>query len=236
MITLYYWPTPNGHKVSIMLEECGLPYEVKPIDILKGEQFDSDFIAISPNNRIPAIVDADGPDGAPISLFEAGAILTYLAEKTGQFLPHDVARRYQVMQWLFFQVGHIGPMFGQCGHFLGYAPEKIPYAIDRYQKETLRLYGVLDRRLRDRAYVSDDYSIADMAIYPWIHVRWFHEIDIDGFPNVKAWYDRLSRRPGVRTGCALMADDMQIGDPTDEAWTNLFGKGQFRETEETGDA
>ena len=227
MITLYYWPTPNGHKVSIMLEECGLPYKVKPIDILNGEQFDPDFIAISPNNRIPALTDTDGPGTATISLFESGAILTYLAEKTGRFLPGDAAGRCDVMQWLFFQVGHIGPMFGQCGHFLGYAPEKIPYAIERYQKETLRLYGVLDRRLSDREFVSGDYSIADIAIYPWIHVRWFHDIDIDAFPHVKAWYHRLSERPGVATGCALMAEDMQIGNPTEEARTNLFGAAQF---------
>ena len=227
MIDLYYWPTPNGHKIPIMLEETGLAYEVHPVNMLRGEQFDPDFLKISPNNKIPAIVDRDGSDGEPFSLFESGAILQYLAEKTGQFMPTDTRGKYVVLQWLNFQVAAVGPMFGQCGHFLGYAPEKIPYAIDRYRNETLRLYGVMDKRLGEVPYLAGEYSIADMATYPWVHVRWFHEIDIDKFPNVQRWYEAVGERPAVQTGCALLEDEMKIGDPDEDAREALFGSQQL---------
>ncbi len=227
MIELYYWPTPNGHKASIMLEEVGLPYEVHPVNMAKGEQFEPDFLKISPNNKIPAIVDRDGPGGERFPVFESGAILVYLAEKAGRFLPTDTARRFEVLQWLFFQVGNVGPMFGQCGHFLGYAREKIQYAIDRYRNETLRLYGVMDRRLANGDYLAGDYSIADIATWPWVDVRWFHEIDIEEFPHVERWYERIGRRAAVERGTALLKDDMKIGNPTDESWENLFGKSQI---------
>ena len=227
MIDLYYWPTPNGHKASIMLEEVGLDYQVKPINILKGEQFDPSFIAISPNNRMPVIVDHDGPGGVPYPVFESGAILMYLAEKTGQFWPDDTAKRYDVIQWLMFQMGNVGPLFGQCGHFMGYAPEKIPYAIERYHGETVKLYGLMDKRLADNAYLAgDDYSLADMATYPWCMpvIRDLHQIDIEHFPNVKRWFEAIAVRPAVQRGVALLADDMKIGNPDDEARAALFGK------------
>ncbi len=211
-----------------MLEETGLAYDVHPIDMGKGEQFAPDFLKISPNNKIPAIVDRDGPGGS-YAIFESGAILMYLAEKSGQFMPSDDARRYEVLQWLFFQVGNVGPMFGQCGHFLGYAREKIQYAIDRYQNETLRLYGVMDKRLSTADFLAGDYSIADIATYPWVEVRWFHKIDIDTFPHVKRWYEEISTRPAVQRGVALLKTDMRIGNPTDESWENLFGKTQLEQ-------
>ena len=227
MIDLYYWPTPNGHKASVMLEEVGLDYQVKPVNILKGDQFDPDFIAISPNNRMPVIVDHDGPGGDAYPVFESGAILMYLAEKTGQFWPADTAKRYAVIQWLMFQMGNVGPLFGQCGHFLGYAPEKIPYAIERYHGETVKLYGVMDKRLADTAYLAgEDYSLADIATYPWCMpvIRDLHQIDIDQFPHVKRWIESIAARPAVQRGVALLADAMKIGDPDDEAREALFGK------------
>ena len=229
MIDLYFWPTPNGHKASIMLEEVGLDYEVHPINISKGDQFDPDFIAISPNNRIPAIIDHEGPGDTPYAIFESGAILMYLAEKTGMFLPRDMAEQYTVLQWLFFQVGNVGPLFGQCGHFQGYAPEKIPYAIDRYYNETLRLYRVLDTALGERDYLAGDYSIADIATYPWLmpDTRNLHKIDIDQFANVRRWHDAIAARPAVERGSTLLADDLKYGDPTDEAFENLFGRLQM---------
>jgi GST-like protein len=210
-----------------MLEETGVDYNVIPINMLKGEQFAPEFLAISPNNKIPAIVDHDGPDGQPISIFESGAILQYLAEKTGRFMPSDIRERYEVIQWLTFQVAAVGPMFGQCGHFMGYAPEKIPYAIERYQNETLKLYGVMDKRLTAVDYLAGEYSIADMATYPWVRVRWLHEIDIDQFPAVKRWYERVGARPAVKIGCALLEDSEKIGDPDDEAREALFGSQQL---------
>ncbi|MDX6380453.1 MAG: GSH-dependent disulfide-bond oxidoreductase, partial [Rubrobacteraceae bacterium] len=167
-IDLYYWPTPNGKKVAIFLEEADLPYNLVPVDITAGDQFDEEFLKISPNNKMPAIVDPEGPDGEPISLFESGAILIYLAEKTGRFLPEGPRERYEVLQWLMFQMGHVGPMLGQAHHFRGYAPEKIPYAIDRYTNEAARLYGVMDKRLSEVDYFVGEYSIVDMAIYPWV--------------------------------------------------------------------
>ena len=226
MIEFYYWPTPNGKKVAIMLEECGLEYDLNPVNILAGEQFDPAFLAVSPNNKIPAIVDSAGPGGRPYPLFESGAILQYLAEKTGRFLPGDPAARFRVIEWLAFQIASIGPMFGQCGHFLGYAPERIPYAIERYRNETLRLYGVMDRRLSDREYLADRYSIADMAVYPWIDVRWLHEIDIEQFPNVKRWFDAVGERDAVRRGMDLLTEREVIGNPSEETREAFFGKTQ----------
>ncbi|MEM6832045.1 MAG: glutathione S-transferase N-terminal domain-containing protein [Pseudomonadota bacterium] len=229
MIDLYYWPTPNGQKATIALEEMGLDYTLHPVNILKGAQFEPDFLAISPNNKIPAMVDQDGPGGAPYPVFESGALMLYLAEKTGQFLPSDTAARYDVIQWLMFQMGSVGPMFGQCGHFMGYAPEKIPYAIDRYQNETKRLYGVMDKRLAGRAYLAGDYSIADMAVYPWVDVRWLHEIEINDYPHVKAWYERVGARDGVKRGMAVLKDHEVIGNPSDETREAFFGKSQFKQ-------
>ncbi len=230
MIDLYYWPTPNGHKISIMLEETGIPYRVRPVNILRGEQFKPAFLKIDPNNKIPAIVDRAGPGGAPLALFESGAILQYLAEKSGQFMPHDQRERYIVIQWLTFQVANVGPMFGQCGHFLGYAPKKIPYAIDRYRNETLRLYRVLDRRLAKSEYLAGDYSIADMATWPWVRVRWFHKIDLDEFPHVKRWYEAVDGRAAVQRGVAVLADRMKIGTPDKQAREALFGRQQLQQS------
>ncbi len=224
MIKLYYWPTPNGHKIPIMLEECGLEYEVLPVNMLKGEQFEKDYLRINPNNKIPAIVDTDGPSGESISIFESGAILLYLAEKTAKFIPSSPAKRLDVIQWLFFQVANVGPMFGQCGHFLQYAPERVEYGIDRYQTETKRLYRVMDKKLGDTKYLAGDYSIADMATYPWVKINYFHEIDIDNYPNVKKWRDDVGSRPAVVKGCGLLEDVMKLGDPDDEAFKNLFDR------------
>lgn len=198
MIDLYSWPTPNGLKVSIFLEEAGLEHRVHPVNIGNGEQFAPEFLAIAPNNRIPAIVDRDPADGGPaISVFESGAILTYLAEKTGKFLSTDIRIRNATLEWLFWQMGGLGPMAGQNHHFNRYAPEKIPYAMERYVKETARLYGVLDRQLAGRAYVTGDYSIADMAIYPWIVPHENQQQDLDDFPNVKRWFVQVGARPAV---------------------------------------
>lgn len=224
MIDFYFWPTPNGHKVSIMLEECGLAYQLCPVNILTGEQRSEAFLKINPNRRIPAIVDHDGPDGEPITLIESGAILMYLAERSGQFWPAPVRERYEVTQWLMFQMANVGPMFGQCGHFRGYAPEPISYAIDRYYNETLRLYGVLNQRLANQPYLAGEYSIADMATFPWMAplVRDLHEIDISDFPNVARWYEAIAGRKGVQAGMSLLDDQMKIGDPTDETREAFF--------------
>ncbi len=224
MITLYYWPTPNGWKASIALEEMGLAYETRAVNILKGAQLEADFLAVNPNHRIPAITDAEGPGGEPLTLFESGAILTYLAEKCGRFWPADPRERHLTNQWLMFQMANVGPMFGQCGHFKGYAPEPIPYAIERYTNETLRLYSVMDRHLENAEYLAGDYSIADMATWPWVRVRWFHEIDLSAFPHVERWYEAIEARPGVQRGVALLADEEKIGDPSDDARESLFGK------------
>jgi len=199
MIELYYWTTPNGHKITIFLEEAAVPYSISPVNISKGEQFSDAFLRISPNNRIPAIIDRDPADGgAPISVFESGAILQYLAEKTGRFLPADVRGRTQVMQWLFWQMGGLGPMAGQNHHFVRYAPERIPYATERYVNETNRLYGVLDRRLEDREFVAGDYSIADMAIYPWVVPYKAQKQSLEEFPNIKRWFEALQQRPAYQ--------------------------------------
>jgi len=227
MIDLYYWPTPNGHKIPIMLEEIGLPYRVRPVNMLVGEQFKPAFLRINPNNKIPAIVDRDGPGGRPFALFESGAILQYLAEKSGKLLPRDARKRYTVIQWLTFQVANVGPMFGQCGHFLGYAPRKMPYAIDRYRNETLRLYGVLNKRLARHRFLAGDYSIADIATWPWVHIRWLHRIELDEFPHVRRWYRAIGARSAVQRGVALLEDQMKIGNPDARAREALFGAQQL---------
>ena len=204
MIDLYYWPTPNGHKITMFLEEAGLEYTIHPVDISAGDQFRPDFLAISPNNRMPAIIDTAPADGGePISVFESGAILLYLAEKSDSFLPKDVRGRKTVTEWLFWQVGGLGPMAGQNHHFGAYAPSKIPYAIDRYVKETNRLYGVLDRHLESRTFMAgDDYSIADMASYPWV-VPWKRQQqNLDDFPNLRRWFDTVRQRPGTQRAYA----------------------------------
>lgn len=229
MIDLYFWPTPNGQKIPIMLEECALPYRVKAVNMLRGEQFRPRFLKVNPNNKIPAIVDQDGPGGEPMALFESGAILQYLAEKTGRFLPRERRARYTVLQWLTFQVANVGPMFGQCGHFLGYAPRRIRYAIDRYRNETLRLYGVMDRRLAEVEYLGGQYSIADMATWPWVRVRWLHHIELDEFPHVARWYTAIEQRPAVQRALAVLAKREKIGNPDDRAREALFGTTQLKQ-------
>ena len=226
MIDLHYWPTPNGWKISIMLEECALPYTLVPVNIGKGEQFTPDFLAISPNNRMPAIVDqAPQGGGAAVAIFESGAILQYLAEKTGRFLPTALRERYQVLQWLMWQMGGLGPMAGQNGHFLLYAPEKLPYAIERYGKEVDRLYGVLDSQLaRTGAYVAGaDYSIADIAIFPWVRTHKAQEVDLGKFNHIQRWYNALFERPAVKRGLDL-GKEMRAHALTDDARKALFGQ------------
>lgn len=229
MIDLYYWPTPNGHKVTMMLEEAALEYAVKPVDIGKGAQFEPEFLAISPNNRMPAIVDrAPTEGGDAISVFESGAVLLYLADKTGRFLPTATRERNTVMEWLFWQVGGLGPMLGQNHHFSGYAPEKIAYAIDRYVNETRRLYGVLDKRLQKREFVAgDDYSIADMASYPWIVPHERQGMDLGDFGDLKRWYDTVAARPATQRAYALTEQvNPSAGRPfTAEESKLLFGQG-----------
>ncbi|HXU58776.1 MAG TPA: glutathione S-transferase N-terminal domain-containing protein [Verrucomicrobiae bacterium] len=227
MIELYSWPTPNGHKVHIMLEETGLPYEVHAVDIGAGAQFDKAFLAISPNNRIPAIVDTESADGKPLSVFESGAILLYLAEKTGKFLPKDQRGRYEVMQWLMFQMGGIGPMLGQVHHFRAYAPEPIPYAIDRYTKEAGRLYGVVDRRLADRPFIAGGYSIADMAIFPWLRSWERQGVNIADYPNLKRWFDTIAGRPAVERGVQVLSDRSRSGPMDEKQKEVLFGATQY---------
>jgi GST-like protein len=201
VIDLYTWGTPNGRKVSVMLEECGLAYNVHPIDIGKGDQFKPEFVAIDPNSKIPAIVDSDGPDGKPFPLFESGAILIYLSGKTGKFLPAATSGKYVALQWLMFQMGGVGPFFGQVHHFLRAAKEPVPYAIDRYVKEKDRLYGVLDRRLGAAKFLAgDEYTIADIATYPWVARYEWHKTDLNQFPDVKRWFDAISQRPAVQRG------------------------------------
>ena len=228
MIDVYSWPTPNGHKVHIMLEECGLPYRVHAVDIGAGDQFRPEFLAISPNNKIPAIVDSEGPDGKPISLFESGAILIYLAGKTGRFLPTDVRGKYKALEWLMFQMGGIGPMFGQAHHFRIYAPEKIDYAINRYTNEARRLYGVLDRRLGEVPYLAGDYSIADIATFPWTRSHERQGVDLADFPNVKRWFDAIAARPAVQRGVEVLATQRKpVAQMDDKARQNLFGATQY---------
>lgn len=225
MIDLYYWPTPNGHKITLFLEEAGLEYQIKPINIGKGDQFDPEFLKIGPNNRMPVIVDhapADG--GAPVSVFESGAILLYLSEKTGKFLPKDLRGRVAVTEWLFWQMGGLGPMAGQNHHFSQYAPEKIPYAIDRYVKETNRLYGVLNKRLEDRDFIVGDYSIADMAAYPWVVPYERQGQNLDDFPNLKRWFKAIEARPATVTAYEKGKAINPPAPMTDEAKKILFGQ------------
>ena len=229
MIDLYTWPTSNGRKVHILLEELKLQYKVIPINIGKGDQFKPSFLKISPNNKMPAIIDHDGPKGKQYSVFESGAILIYLAEKTGKFMHQDIARRYQVIQWLMFQIGGIGPMFGQAHHFRQYAPQNIPYAVDRYTKEAGRLYRVLDRQLDDREYLAEDYSIADIAIFPWTRSYERQGQILDDYPNVKRWYEVINSRPAVKRALKVLAEYKKMNiKKDDEAMQNLFGSTQYQ--------
>ena len=227
MIDLYTWTTPNGRKVSVMLEELGLPYRVHKVDISKGDQFSAEFVAINPNSKIPAIVDAEGPGGKPLTLFESGAILIYLAEKSGKFLPEDRRGRCEVMQWLMFQMGNVGPMLGQAHHFRAYAPEKLPYAIDRYTKEAGRLYGVIDRRLADRSFIAGDYSIADMAIFPWLRSWERQGVQIADYPHLKRWFDTIAARPAVERGVKVLSDRSRTGPMDARQREVLFGALQY---------
>ena len=227
MIDVYSWATPNGHKVHIMLEECGLPYAAHAVDISAGEQFSPDFLAISPNNRIPAITDPDGPDGEPISLFESGGILLYLAGKTGRFLPRSTRGKYQALQWLMFQMASVGPMLGQTHHFRAYAPEKVEYAINRFSNEARRLYGVMDKQLATNDYIAGkEYTIADMAVWPWLRSHERQGIDLGEFPNVKAWFEAIGNRPAVQRGITVLADRRK--PELDQAAREiLFGNTQY---------
>jgi len=229
MIEVYSWATPNGHKVHIMLEECGLPYRVHAVDIGAGDQFKPGFLAISPNNKIPAITDPDGPGGEPISLFESGAILLYLAGKTARFLPDDAAAKYRVLEWLMFQMGGVGPMLGQAHHFRIYAAEKIPYAIDRYTNEAKRLYGVMNRQLARSKYIAGpDYSIADIAIFPWLRSWKNQGIDWTDYPHLKGWFDEVAARPAVMRGVEVLAT-LRKPITGDKERDMLFGKTQYQQ-------
>ena len=237
MIDCYSWPTPNGHKVHIMLEECGVDYKAIPVCIETGDQFKPEFLAISPNNKIPAIIDNDGPGGKPISVFETGAILYYLATKTGKFLPSladDPVSHHNVMQWLMFQMGGVGPMFGQARHFRAYAlerfeQEKVQYGIDRYTNEAKRLYGVMDRHLAGNEYFAGDYSIADMAIFPWCRQPERRGVDQDEFPNHKRWVEAIAARPGVQRGVEILSENTRLGAHSKEGWDIMFGDKQYQQ-------
>ena len=227
-IEVYSWPTPNGHKVHVMLEECGLSYEAIPVNIGAGEQFRPEFLAISPNNKIPAIVDPDGPDGKPISLFESGAILVYLAGKTGRFMPDSDRGKYEVLQWLMFQMGSVGPMLGQAHHFRMYAPEKLPYAIDRYSNEARRLYGVIDKRLAQSEWLGGaEYSIADIATFPWLRSWQNQGVVLDEYPHLKRWFDTIAERPAVQRGVKVLAH-LRKPITDDKAREVLFGATQYQ--------
>jgi GSH-dependent disulfide-bond oxidoreductase len=228
MIDLYTWPTPNGHKIHIMFEEIGMPYNVIPIDIGAGDQFKPDFLKISPNNKMPALVDPEGPDGKPISVFESGAILIYLAEKSGMLLPASPRERYDVLQWLMFQMGGIGPMLGQAHHFHIYAPEKIPYAIERYSNEANRLYGVLDRQLASREFLAETYSIADIATWPWLRSWERQGVNLSDYKNVQRWFDQIAARPAVQRGIKVLSDRSRSGPVDDKTREMLFGKTQYQ--------
>ena len=227
MIDVYSWATPNGHKVHILLEELALPYQVHPVDIGAGDQFKPEFLRISPNNKVPALVDSDGPDGKPIALFESGAILIYLAEKYNRFVPADLRERYEMLQWLMFQMAGVGPMLGQAHHFRIYAPEPVPYAIDRYTNEAKRLYGVLDRRLAENPWVGcNEYSIADMAIWPWLRSWKNQGVEMTDFPNVAAWFEKIDQREAVQRGVKVLTELRKpLLDET--ARRNLFGDQQY---------
>jgi GST-like protein len=227
MIDLYTWPTPNGHKVHIMLEECELPYNVIAIDIGAGDQFDPSFLKFSPNNKMPAMIDQDGPGGKPISIFESGAILQYLAEKTGKFMSSEARKRVEVLEWLMFQMGGIGPMLGQAHHFLQYAPEKIEYAMNRYANEANRLYDVCDRRLGDHDYLAGEYSIADMAVFPWLRSADKQGVNMDDYQNVKRWFDAINARPAVERALEVLADRRRAGPMDEKTKEMLFGTAQY---------
>ena len=228
MIEVWSWPTPNGHKVHIALEELGLPSRVVPVNIGAGEQFRPEFLAITPNHRIPAIVDPDGPGGKPLQLFESGAILIYLAEKAGRLIPTDPVERLKALQWLMFQMGGVGPMFGQYNHFAAYAPERIPYAVERYGNEVRRLHGVLEKRLAESEWLAGSgYSIADIATFPWIRNPDRRGIDLSDYPSVLRWHDAIAARPAVQRGVAVLADRSRQGAITDAERENMFGKTQF---------
>jgi GST-like protein len=228
MIDLWTWPTPNGHKIHIALEELNLPYRVKPVNIGAGEQFSPEFLAINPNHRIPAIVDQDGPGGKPLSLFESGAILIYLAEKSGKLMPTDPAERLICLQWLMFQMGGVGPMFGQWNHFAAYAPEKLPYAITRYSNEVARLHRVLEKRLSESEFLAGaDYSIADIATFPWVRNPERRNIDLSEYPSVKRWHDAIAARPAVQRGVQVLADNQRKGPMSEAERKNMFGETQF---------
>lgn len=229
MYQLHAWPTPNGYKISILLEELGQPYTVIPVDIGAGDQFKPDFLEISPNNRMPALVDTATADGKPLSIFESGAIMMYLAEKHGRFWPQELRDKYDVVQWLMFQMASVGPMLGQAGHFHNYAPEKIPYALDRYTNEAKRIYGVTDRRLAKSEYLAGaGYSIADMAVYPWMRMPERHGVDIAEFRNVQRWRSAIEARPAVQKGLELLQDRRRVGPPDAKQREVLFGATQFQ--------
>lgn len=227
MIEVFTWPTPNGHKVHVMLEECGLPYKATPVNIGTGDQFKPEFLAISPNNKIPAITDPDGPDGKPISLFESGAILIYLAAKTGKFLPTSDRERFEVLQWVMFQMGGVGPMLGQAHHFRLYAPEKIAYAVDRYSNEAKRLYSVIDKRLAQSRFLGGkDYSIADIATFPWLRSWENQGITLSDYPHLEKWFNQIAARPAVQRGVKVLAD-LRKPFRDDKQREILFGKTQY---------
>jgi GST-like protein len=228
MIDLYVWPTPNGYKISIFLEEVGLPYRVIPVDIQAGDQFKPEFLEISPNNKMPAIVDTEGPGGKPFSLFESGAILMYLAEKTGKLMPKDTVGKYRVIEWLMFQMGGVGPMLGQAHHFRQYAPEPIDYAVKRYTNEASRLYNVIDQRLAKVPYLAGDYSIADIAVFPWLRPYERQGQKLEDHPNLKRWFDAINARPAVQKGLQLMKDRVRTGPMSQQAKEVMFGATQYQ--------
>lgn len=231
MIDVYFWMTPNGYKVTIALEELGIPYNVIPINIGKGDQFKPEFLKVSPNNKIPAMVDPDGPGGKPISIFESGAILIYLAEKSGKLMPNEPRGRYNVLEWLMFQMASVGPMLGQAHHFRRYAPDKIQYAIDRYTNEAHRIYGVVDKRVGEAPYLAGEYSIADMATYPWLRLYKLQGQELADFPNLKRWFDAIETRPAVQRGVGVMAEVLAAAmkqlTTDQETWSIMFGSKQF---------
>ncbi len=235
MIDLYFWPTPNGYKITVMLEEVGLKYNVIQVNIGAGDQFKPEFLKISPNNKMPAIVDHEGPGGQPLAIFESGAILLYLAEKTGKLMPSDTRGKYNVIQWLMFQMGTVGPMLGQAHHFRRYAPEKLDYAINRYTNESRRIYNVIDKRVGEVPYLAGDYSIADIATYPWLVPLSMQGQELDEYPNLKKWCEAIRERPAVKRGYAVMAEEVERmraaqaqNKPGSESWKNLFGDKQYQ--------
>jgi GST-like protein len=237
MIDVYFWITPNGYKVTIALEELAMPYNVIGVNIGKGEQFKPEFLKISPNNKIPAIVDHNGPGGKPLALMESGAILIYLADKSGKLMPREGAGRYKVLEWLMFQMASVGPMLGQAHHFRRYAPEKLQYAIDRYTNEAKRIYGVIDKQLGDHEYLAGEYSIADIATMPWLMAHRWQGQELTDYPNLKRWYDKVNERPAVKRGLAVMSEVLEemrkrmaaqeSQRPDQESWNNLFGQKQY---------